>query len=239
MISRIQLVVLAGLVITQTGCARNSIADVERPIVFQGKAEPAGERFVFPADKGGKAISEILQPAARLETLPDVPPGPRPLPPPPSVNQPGVPLSPTLAPPVSPPGPRSVVIRPRMMPEQAPLSDYRATSAVPALGELDSGARIVVAGRDVNQPAPLGLLGLPVFDRVPLDDPTVDASVQSALAGTPPARTDPVPFAPQNLPDPFVNAATVKVRVPPAEGPLPVTGPIRTPPAQQQPPAKP
>jgi hypothetical protein len=242
MLSRISIVVLGGLAVTLAGCARSSIAEVasadERQVAFQGKADP-GEAFAFPADKGGKAMSQLLQPTAKLDPLNDVPPGPRPLSPPPGVANPGVSLPRTLAGPPSPPSPKSPVLRPRMMPEGAPLADYRGNPRVPLLRELDTGARIAVTGRDPNQPAPLSLLGLPVYDRVPLDDPTVDASVQAALAGSPPPRTEPVPFAPQNLPDPFANAATVKLAVTPPELPLPIVGPIRTPPPQQPAPAKP
>jgi hypothetical protein len=54
-------------------------------------------------------------------------------------------------------------------------------------------------------------------ERVPFDDPTTAASRQAALAAAPPLRLNPVPFTPENLPDPFANAATVRLRLPPAE----------------------
>ena len=145
MLSRIALIALGGLVLTLTGCARSSIAEVvtsgEQAVAFQGKADGA-DGFVFPADKAGKAVSQLLQPTAKLEPVSDVPPGPRPLPPPPGVGQPGVPLSPTLASPPSPPSPRPGVLRPRMLPENAPLADYRGSPTVPALRELETGSRI-------------------------------------------------------------------------------------------------
>lgn len=244
MLKRLGFLVLGGTVLALAGCARHSAAveavagEVGEFAAQAGQPPATGERFAFPADKGGQALGQLLQPPARLNPLSDVPPGPRTLPPPTGVDRPGVPLPPTQAGIASPPGPKAVIIRPHMMPEAAPLSAYRDHPVAPALRVLETGARVVVYGRDVNEPAPLGFLGLPVFDRVPLDDPTVDASVQAALAEPAPPRTLPVPFTPLNLPDPFVNAQTVKLQVAPPEGPLPVTVPIRTPPPET-PPAKP
>jgi hypothetical protein len=238
---RIGPLVLAGVVLGATGCARSSIAEtpgLENAVAQAAPNAAPAERFTFPADKGGKAIGDLVQPPARLELPSDVPPGPRTLPPPRGVDRPGVPLAPTLAGLASPPSPRPPIVRPRALAEEAPLSAYRGHPGVPELRELETGARVAVVGRDPNLPAPLGLLGLPVFDRVPLDDPTMDSSVQAALAGPPAPRTDPVPFAPVNLPDPFANAQAVKVHVPLPELPIPVTGPIRTPPPVQPVPAK-
>jgi len=240
---QLRFVALGGLAFVLAGCARQlpAVEVTAGEAAAQAAPPPAnGERFAFPADKGGQALGQLLQPPARLDPVSDVPPGPRTLPPPAGVDQPGVPLTSSLAGIASPPSPKAALIRPRMLPEDAPLSAYRDNPTVPVLRHLESGARIAVAGRDVNQPAPLDFLGLPIFDRVPLDDPTVDASVQAVLAEPPPARIAPVPFAPQNIPDPFINAQTVRLRTPPPEETQPATVPIRTPPpVQPPPPAKP
>jgi hypothetical protein len=156
------------------------------------------------------------------------------------VSRPSVPLSANQGELLRPPLPKAPLVRPHMLAESAPFTAYHGEPTVPALRTLDTGARVALSARDVNQPAPLGLLGLPVPDRVPLDDPTTEASVQAALANVPPQRTDFVPFAPQNLPDPFQNAQTVKLRTPPAEEPTPspFVGSKAPPPAPQPPPKK-
>jgi hypothetical protein len=127
-----------------------------------------------------------------------------------------------------------------MLGEDNPFTAYRADPVPPALRELDTGARVKLPARDVNLPVLLGFLGLQLPDRVPVDDPTGDASLQAALAAAPPARTAPVPFMPLNLPDPFQNAQTVKLRTPPPEEPEPPKSGLSKPPPPPpvQPPAK-
>lgn len=203
------------------------------------RAAEQGSRFTFSADKGGQALRQILPPAAALPVpLRDQPPGPRELTSPATVARPSIPLASNQGELLRPPLPKPLVLRPRMLGEDAPFTAYRGEARPPDARELDTGARVALSGRDVNVPAPLGWLGLPVPDRVPLDDPTAEASVQAALATVPPQRSDPVPFAPQNLPDPFQNAQTVKLKTPPAEEPTPspFVGSKPPPPAPQPPP---
>jgi hypothetical protein len=236
------LVFLSTILAAAAGCARSTVAlDVgqEASAVVQGPGQPkvaGGEGFVLPTDKGGQALGQLLRPGERLAGQEDLAPGPRPLPVPVHVARAEVPLASTLAGPIRPPLPASGVVRPRMMPEGPPLTAYRDHPPPPSRRELQTGARVAVTGRDVNQPAPLGFLGLPLFDRAPLDDPTFDASLYSALAAVPPPRTAAVPFVPHNLPDPFQNAQTVRLRTPPAESPDPVAVTPKPPPPQAPPP---
>jgi hypothetical protein len=232
-----------------TGCARTAIVAEDAPpapnrgavevvqfVTAQAQpaqpAQPAAgdkEPFKFPADKGGQALGQLLRPPQQLPALDGVKPGPQVLPPPVSVAQPEVPLAPTLAGPLSLPLPKALPLQPHLLTEGAPFSSYRDEPGAPGRRELAAGALIELPRLDLSRPVPLGYLGLQLPDRVPLEDPTGDASVDAALAGNPPARVEPVPFAPQNLPDPFQNAQTVKVRTPLAEDTTPVSGAPRPP----------
>jgi hypothetical protein len=76
-----------------------------------------------------------------------------------------------------------------------------------------------VASADVSRPPPLPLTPRPSPDRASLEDPTAEFSALQAVAAPPPARTTPAPFLRVNVPDPFENAAAVRLRTPPAEDP--------------------
>ena len=246
--------VALGLATSLAGCARPSIAAAAKrraqdKLIVRAqaaeqpaKADDTSDRFAFAADKGGQALRGLLPPADKLATpLADRPPGPRDLKSPVDVARPSVPLAPNQGDLLRPPLPKAPLLRPHMLAENAPFTAYRGDPLTPTTRDLDTGARVALPVRDPNQPAALGLLGLPVPDRVPLDDPTTEASLQAALAAVPPQRTDPVPFAPQNLPDPFQNAQTVKLRTPPTEEPTPspfVGSKAPPPPPPPAPPAK-
>ncbi|MBL8794844.1 MAG: hypothetical protein JNM56_13125 [Planctomycetia bacterium] len=227
-----------------SGCARTSIVAEDAPLLTTGnalvaaqaqpaaaQAQPAAgdqQAFQFPADKGGQALGQLLRPPQQLPGD-GAQPGPQPLAPPLGVAQPEVALTPVQSLPPSVPLPRALNLQPRLLAEGAPFTGYRDEPGAPGRRELASGAPIALPRRDLNQPVPLGYLGLQLPDRVPVDDPTGDASVDAALAATPPARTDAVPFAPHNLPDPFQNAQTVKLRTPPPEDPTPSSSAPRPP----------
>jgi hypothetical protein len=74
---------------------------------------------------------------------------------------------------------------------------------------------------DVQKPAPLPTLGAYVRDRVSVADPSAEISARSILKRQNPARLNPVPFAPANLPDPFEHAEAVRLRTPWPESPEP------------------
>lgn len=191
-----------------------------------------GKPFQFPADKGGKVLANLLKPEDRLASpLHDLPPGPLTQAPPSAIGHPSVPLPGTPAGSVSPPAPKAPALRPHMLPEGAPFSAYQRDPSTPAQREFATGVTIGLPSRDVARPVSLGYLGLPSLDRIPLEEPTAEASLASALAAAPPERTTPIPFTPLNLPDPFANAQTVKLRTPPAEETSPLASQPRLPPA--------
>jgi hypothetical protein len=110
-----------------------------------------------------------------------------------------------------------------------PLISYRADPERVAVQHLAGGAPIRLSAPDVNQPPPLPILANPGIDRASLDDPTADESLKSALSAVPPIRSNPAPFLRLNLPDPFENAQTVRLRAMPPEDHGPATGPVRPP----------
>jgi hypothetical protein len=63
----------------------------------------------------------------------------------------------------------------------------------------------------------LPILSTGVRDRASLGDISLEASVAAAQAKLTPARSQTVPFQPQNLPDPFENSRAVRFRTPPDE----------------------
>ncbi|MBY0526281.1 MAG: hypothetical protein K2R98_23005 [Gemmataceae bacterium] len=219
------------------GCARTSVAVDPAPLdrlnpgqVAQGDKPAPGDRFTFPADKGGQALSELLRPPLKLSDDAQAQPGPRPLVVPPAVANP----EPTLS--NSPSGvpsaklsPKAPPLRPRVLPEEAPLTAYRSDPPPVQRQEFTPGALVRVPSRDVNEPIPLPILANPGIDRAPLDDPTAEESLKVALAATMPVRSNPAPFVRLNLPDPFENSHTVRLRSLPAEEQNPASGPLRPP----------
>ena len=153
------------------------------------------------------------------------------------MGQPAVSLPGTPAGPVTPPLPKELPLRPHMLPEGAPFSTYQRDPSTPSHTANSPLASPSVCRRDVARPVNLGFLGLPSLDRIPLEEPTAEASLASALVATPPERTTAIPFTPLNLPDPFANAQTVKcLRTPPAEETSPLAGQPRLLPAPTTPP---
>jgi hypothetical protein len=115
---------------------------------------------------------------------------------------------------------------PRPMPEgQPPVAQTSSAQRV----ELPSKPLVQVPALDVETPLPLPILAKPKPDRASLDDTTLEASQAAALERVRPRRTERVPFAPVNLPDPFENVRTGAVRNPPEESDQPPPVPIRTP----------
>lgn len=232
---------VTGLIIgVIAGCARRSVAidpaaagsSKPRPDgaqVAQGDKPAPGDRFQFPADKGGKLLAEALLPPQKLADD-AAPPQPKRLKAPPAVEQPEVALtSPAL--PMARPAlvPKAPLLRPHVLPEDAPLSAYRADPARVHTQHLTGGALVRVAAPDVNLPPPLPILAHPGIDRASLEDPTAEDSLKTALSAAPPIRGNPAPFLRLNLPDPFENAQTVRLRAMPPEEHGPATGPVRPP----------
>lgn len=234
------------------GCARNPVAiapeddNLARGSGQTGKGTPAAEKktlsarngekksaptgksnsggFPFPDDPGGKLLGELLRPSEAVTASgANISSGPRPLPPPSSIDRPNPPLPLVQAPLPQPqlklPAPP---LWPRSLPEDAPLTAYRAAPIVPQKPYLAGGAAVRIESPDVNQPVPLPILAQPVPDRASLDDATEFASKEAALAAAPPVRSTPTPFLRLSLPDPFELAQTVRLPKAPAEDPSPV-----------------
>jgi hypothetical protein len=220
------------------GCARRSVA--VDPGAGEGRLKPgssvaqddkpgSAERFQFSPDKGGKLLDETLRPPQKLADETGTP-QPKRLKAPPAVEQPAVALTmPAL--PMARPAllPKALPLRPHVLAEEAPLTGYRSDPAPVTIQRLPAGALVRVSSADVNLPPPLPILASPGIDRAPLDDPTAEDSLKSALAAVPPIRSNPAPFQRLNLPDPFENAQTVRLRALPPEEQSPATGPVRPP----------
>jgi len=225
------------------GCARSSVA--VNPGLTEAPANPAavnalgvaqaekpvpGDRFAFPADKGGKALDELLRPPQKLSVDLKIAPGPKPLVAPPSVERPEPALPANQATlPQAKLTPKAPPLRPHMLAEAAPLTGYRNDPPPVVRQEFTPGALVRLPSRDVNQPLPLPILAHPGIDRAPLDDPSAEESLKAVLAATMPVRMNPAPFARRNLPDPFENSQTVRLRALPPEEPNPASGPLRPP----------
>ncbi|MBV9121777.1 MAG: hypothetical protein JO112_00275, partial [Planctomycetes bacterium] len=170
-----------------------------------GKETPgpaAGERSVYPQDRGGELLSRELAPSEKLPPLPgDEGCPPRhwperhllqhPEPPLPSVRTEPVRLS-IQSTPRTP--------RPSSPPDNPSLVDGIALyPALPEPPPLWAGPRLHVPSPDVGQLPLVPLLSPGPNNRVPLTDPTTEASRTAALAAPLPVRTNPAPFQAVNL----------------------------------------
>jgi hypothetical protein len=173
-------------------------------------------------------LAEVLRPGARFDSF-----GPR------SgpvrwqaaliLEQPTVPLSVYKGMPPLPDAPPRKPAAPRPPREEAPLLSFRQDAKVPARPELATAPLLRLLSPNVKEPLPLPILAQPVKDRASLADPTLEASIDAALQPLAPARTNPLPFTPQNLPDPFENVPAGQLRNPPEESASPPIIPLRTP----------
>jgi hypothetical protein len=216
------------------GC---SLRPTVAPIVEAVSADPAPDKtgenrnadappFHFPDDAGGAILAKVLPPAdvkggdslreaprpaeqaAHHPSLDVLPPSPPPAPPIPAEH--GRPS----------PAPRLV------MNENLGLA---RDPEPPAPRVFVVGDRTRLPSVDSNQPPLLPILTQqPTLDRAPLDDPTVDASTDAALAATMPQRTNPAPYVRVILPDPFDNRRPLSLPLP-AEDDRPRTGTVHPP----------
>ncbi|GEM_PF-3941820 len=138
-----------------------------------------------------------------------------------SLEKPEPPLKSAQLPPPAPPKPDAKPVRPRTLPEEAPLARNFSQPEAPQAINLIAGPLVRLWSPDVNEPLPLPILGTGVRDRASLADPSLEASVAATQAKLSPARTQTVPFQPQNLPDPFEHSQTVRLRNPLDELPTP------------------
>jgi hypothetical protein len=186
------------------------------------KKEPEKDQgFSLPKDKGAKLLGDLLRPADKslvgelskkrffgpgfLERPEIAAPKYQGLPPKTAVKDGGKPVLPKPA------------------AEELPLSRYFGDPQLPVVVKLEGTALVKWPTPDPNEPAPLPILAQPKSDRASLTDPTADASTDAALSGTIPVRENPAPFLRVNLPDPFENRQTIRVRNPLPEDPTPHT----------------
>lgn len=165
-------------------------------------------------------LIELLTPGAKAP-IAALPSGLPPRVTPRSLENPNVPLTSTELPPPAPPKLSGKPVQPRALPEDTPLVRNFNQPDSPQAVALPSEPLLRLWSPDVNEPLPLPILGSQVRDRASLADPSLEASVAASQAKLNPARTDPVPFQPQNLPDPFEHHQAVRLRNPPDEAPQP------------------
>jgi hypothetical protein len=145
------------------------------------------------------------------------------------VEEIGVPIRPYAGTPVRLPEPPRQQVKPRSVPEGQPLVSYREQLVVPKEVELPVKPLLRLPSVDVNLPLPIPILAQPQRDRASLAEPALEVSLEAALRPLTPARTQAVPFAPINLPDPFEHVRTAQLRNPPDESPIPPVIPLQKP----------
>jgi hypothetical protein len=184
------------------------------------------ERFPFPEDQGGKLLEELLAPAEPVAHPASAPPSEAP-----HGAQGRRPQTPaTPLPPLASELPRFSVApvyrpaRPRLLPEDAPLSRSWFAPVLPEQPRLPASPGVRLPSPKVDEPPPLPILAQPQIDRTS-DDPTAAFTTLMALSASMPARLTPVPFVPLVLPDPFVHSREVRTRSQPVEESLPVSTP--------------
>jgi len=192
-------------------------------------APPTAEGFSFGDDQGGKLLSTLLPPVDKQKVTTPLS-GPRTFPPLRSLEQAEPPLPPVQsgAPSLPPSQPRPP-LQPRHLIEESPLTATRLKPTLPESQLLATGALVRTASPPIDRPTGVPYLGSNVPDRASLEDPTKEASLESALSGAVPARPGPAPFVRPTSSDPFENRDTVKVRTPLGEDSTPMSGPPRTP----------
>jgi hypothetical protein len=181
--------------------------------------------FAFANDSGGKILGRLLPPTvpAQLPATPAAAPKPRRglL----GLERPEVPTAaPPTTLPAAPPA-KQPPLRPRPLPDNAPLLDMLLEAATPQRLELPAGERVRTPARDVNLPVELPTQARYQADRAPLEDPTAELSVEKANGRALPVRSTPAPFVRVNLPEPFEHRAAVKATTPepPVVAPVPMT----------------
>src|SRR5579871_3268557 len=132
------------------------------------------ERFRFPDDRGGKLLEELLPPGE-----PVTPPAPeRSLSPPRGTERVGGRTPEAPLPPIAPelPRPNAVPagrpVRPRLLPEEPPLSRALFTPVLPDNPKLPAGAGVRLPSPPVDEPPPLPILAQHPVDRGAPEDPT-------------------------------------------------------------------
>jgi hypothetical protein len=188
------------------GCAagaRQVDADEpEKPAGDKGEKGAAGKPFELPDDASGKLLGKVLPPVKRPGLLENPS---RPAPPPAPVPalaglEPGLPDMPAAKPRRGPTAVR--VVRPRTVTPEAADEGFPVPQ-VPARERFSTLPLTKDTSEPVIIPPGLPVLAERASERVPLDDPTAEASGASVLLGAAPERTKPVEYTRAGVPDPF------------------------------------
>jgi hypothetical protein len=184
--------------------------------------------FRFPDDASGALLAKVLPPTEVKGPLDAPNAGPRRLTPPAGLDALPLTLPPSQAPPLRPPAERTrKPLTPHLTVDET-LGLNRGDPEPPQPRSFVTGDRIRLPSVDANQPIPLPILAHPSADRAPLDDPTLEASSDAALAAPMPQRTKTVPYFRVTLPDPYDNRRPINFPMPPDDGD-PRTGTIHPP----------
>ncbi len=197
------MVIVAACVI---GCAVGARTAPSEEPETKGEKPPAkdekGEPFKLPSDAAGKLLSSALTPVQRPGRL-DNPtrPAPPPAPPPALAGlDPTLPEMPAPTPKMGPAVKR--VLRPRVV-VPAPVDEGFGEPLLPGREAFGTLGKTREESEHPVIPPPLPYLAERPTDRVPLDDPTAEASGESVLTGVMPERAKPVPYVRTNVPEPF------------------------------------
>jgi hypothetical protein len=186
--------------------------------VGEVSAAPPAAKPETPRDPVAGAIADLLRPSAPTPPLAVEQSAPVPPRLPRSLEHPEAPVPLHAGTP-----PRAVLPlpasgnRPRPLRPEMPLARERTDQRLPQTVELPEGTLLKLPGPDLENPIPVPLLSQGQPDRIPLTDPTRDASMEAALSAPITARETPAPFERLNLPEPFAYRDTARLRTPPPE----------------------
>ena len=174
-----------------------------------------GVPFEFGKDAAGVALGKLLTPSA-VERLPT--PGmmgQRVIEPAGKISRPApeLPIT-TLSPPLLPIG-KQKDISPVRLTELLPDTLTAGNLATPTRDPFPIGISPAIARDGFDQLQPAQVIAVPVPDRSGIGDRTVEFSATSATREVLPLRSTPAPFAAVDLPDPFVNGETIRLKTRP------------------------
>ncbi|MFO0880283.1 MAG: hypothetical protein U0840_23300 [Gemmataceae bacterium] len=220
-LGRLASVLLAGVV----GCSASTSAGVDirtaAEATAQGEAEAApkkpgetrssaakpagasepGEPFKLPTDEAGKLLGKVLPPRSKPGALNN-----------PRRPAPDAPMPRALVQPDGVPGTAIELARLPVLGRKAPLRpDFTADEhldaaqlklTVPREPSFHTERPMRIEADPVALPPELPMMGTGLPDRIPLDDPTGEASLGAVLQASQPRRENPAPFVRMVTPEP-------------------------------------
>lgn len=186
--------------------------------------EPAGPP-AFANDSGGKILARLLPPQSPPKLSPGFRNEPKTRPGLLTLERAELPQNSPSTNPIGLPPQKKSALRPRLLPDAVPLSEYTAEPTPPHRLELPLAQLVRTPSRDVNLPIGLSVQARYQADRASVDDPTFEFSLERSQSDPLPLRQTPAPFVRVNLPEPFENRAEVRTQVPepPVVAPTPQT----------------